>query len=138
MTTSRRRTIRATTALGAVLAAPVLAVALSPAFADSTPLPSEPPGGATCAPGALTATCGQDTGSSGSSGTKSGGTTTGSKPTKSGGTTTSSSTRRTSSRSPATSLPRTGPADAIPYGLAGSALVLIGATLVVAARRPIR
>lgn len=137
MTATRRRALRAGTMLAAVIAAPVLAVGLAPAYADSTPLPSEPPGGATCAPGALTATCGQDKGTTGSTGGSKGGTSTGSKSgTKTGGTSTSSSsTGRTSSGVTVTSLPRTGPQDAVPYGLAGSALLVIGGALVVATSR---
>lgn len=140
--TPRRATLGV--ALAALLAAP--AVALAPAYADSTPIPTEPPGGATCAPGALTATCGQDTGTKSggtkSGGTKSGGTkggTTKSGTTKSGTTksgTTGTTSTRTGSGPTVTSLPRTGPADALPYGLAGAALLGVGAALVVGARRP--
>jgi LPXTG-motif cell wall-anchored protein len=132
MTAHRRRALRLATGLAAVLAAPVLAIGLAPAYADSTPLPSEPPGGATCAPGALTATCGQDKGTTGSSGGTKSGTGSG---TKTGTTSTSSSTHRPSSGGTVTSLPRTGPADALPYGLAGSALLIVGGALVVGTRR---
>ena len=130
MTTARRRAVRRT-ALAGLLAAPALALSLAPAFADSTPIPSEPPGGATCAPGVLTATCGQDKGTTGSStGTKSGSTSG-----ATGGTGSSSSRHSSTGTTTVTSLPRTGPADALPYGLAGSALLVVGAALVVGSRR---
>ena len=135
-TRQRRASTLAGAALAGLLAGPVLA--LAPAYADSTPVPTEPPGGATCAPGALTATCGQDNGSGGSSGST--GSTPGSTGSKASGSSSSSSSRSSSSSSRSTSttvatLPRTGPADALPYGVAGAVLLVIGGALVVATRR---
>jgi len=142
-TGQRRASTLAGAALAGLLAGPVLA--LAPAYADSTPVPTEPPGGATCAPGALTATCGQDNGSGGSSGSTgstpgSSGSTPGSTGSKASGSSSSSSSRSSSSSSRSTSttvatLPRTGPADALPYGVAGAVLLVIGGALVVATRR---
>ena len=111
-TRQRRSAVLAGAALAGVLAGPALVVALAPAYADSTPTPiaSKPPGGAT---------------SSGSSGSTS----------TSNGSRSSSSTSSRSTSATVTSLPRTGPSDALPYGLAGAALLVAGGALVVASRR---
>jgi len=108
-------------AAGVVLSPVLLA---GPAFAED-PLPSEPPGGATCAPGSTT-DCQQE-----------------------GSTSTPTPTPTTSSPSadPVTipntggsrtpTLAHTGSAPTAAYGVAGAVLVLAGGVLVVAARRPV-
>ncbi len=113
-------------ALGSVLL-------VSPAYADSTPTPiaSEPPGGATCAPGLPTANCGQDTGSTSTPSPAA--TTTRS---TAGGTTRPSTGSSSLPRTGPTSLAHTGAGAAGPWGLAGIGVLAGGALVVVVARRP--
>lgn len=112
---------------GAVLALPLILAA--PASATETPAPiaSEPPGGATCAPGLPSNGCGQDTGATPAP----------TKNTSSGsGTKTTGSGTRTVTTLPSTgSLPQTGPQDAARTGAIGLTLLGAGAVLVAATRR---
>jgi hypothetical protein len=117
----RRAHVRLLLAAGALALAPALLAA--PAYAASatpTPIASEPPGGATCAPGAP-ASCGQDQG-------------------------TSASPTATHARASVGTLPRTGGAPttlahtgggpAGGWGYAGTGLLVGGSLLVLAGRRP--
>jgi len=133
---NRRVGARLVLAASALVLGPVLLA--GPACADTatpTPIASEPPGGATCLPGTA-ATCGQDTGPS---------------PTPTPAATSASPTPSATpspSSSEVTSLPvtggtrphlaRTGGAAATGWGYAGTALLLGGSGLVLAARRPRR
>jgi len=129
---NRRVGARLVLAACALVLGPVLLA--GPAYADTatpTPIASEPPGGATCLPG-TSATCGQDTGPS---------------PTATSATPTATPTPSPSS-SEVTSLPVTGGSQphlahtgggaATGWGYAGTALLLGGSGLVLAARRPRR
>jgi len=127
---NRRTGARLVLAASALVLGPVLLSA--PAYADTatpTPIASEPPGGATCLPG-TSATCGQDVAPT---------------PTPSA-TSASPSATPSPSASEATSLPvtggtrphlaHTGGGAATGWGYAGTALLLGGSGLVLAARRP--
>ena len=133
---NRRVGARLVLAASALVLGPVLLA--GPAYADTatpTPIASEPPGGATCLPG-TSATCGQDIAPT---------------PTPTRAATSASPTPSATpppSSSEVTSLPvtggtrphlaRTGGGAATGWGYAGTALLLGGSTLVLAARRPRR
>lgn len=111
----------------AVLALPLTLAVAAPAGATTTspPVASEPPGGATCAPGIPG--CGQDTGASPTP------TPTGSaRPTPAP---TPASSRGTTSLPSTGTLPRTGPDGAVPLGVVAAGLLGTGALLLVAGRR---
>ena len=129
---NRRVGARLLLAASALVLGPVLLA--GPAYADTatpTPIASEPPGGATCLPG-TSATCGQDIAPT---------------PAATSASPTPSATPSPSS-SEVTSLPvtggtrphlaRTGGGAATGWGYAGTALLLGGSALVLAARRPRR
>lgn len=118
--------MRRTACAAALGAAGLVLVVAGTASASTTapPVASEPPGGATCAPGQPSNGCGQD-GGSGSASTPS------PEPTRSSA---GSSGSPTSLPSTGT-LPRTGRDDAGATGLLGAGLLATGAILVVAARR---
>lgn len=107
---------------GAVLALPLLLAA--PASATETPAPiaTEPPGGATCAPGQPANGCGQDTGATPA-------------PTKNSSSSGTTGTRTVTSLPSTGTLPRTGPEDAGRTGALGLGLLASGAALVLVARR---
>ena len=131
---NRRVGARLVLAASALVLGPVLLA--GPAYADTstpTPIASEPPGGATCLPG-TSATCGQDVA-----------------PTPTPAATSASPTPSATpspTSSEVTSLPvtggtrphlaRTGGGVAAGWGYAGTALLLGGSALVLAARRPRR
>ncbi len=142
---SRRNAARVALAAGALVLGPVLLA--GPAYAHSvspTPIASEPPGGATCLPG-TEATCGQD---QGVSPTPTATATPSPTPTPTPSTTPSATaTPTTASATPVavTSLPVTGAPPTLAHtgggaaqgwGYAGTALLLGGSVLVLAARRP--
>ncbi len=136
--TSTRRAAALLAAAGRVLLAPVLLA--GPAFADETPLPDEPPGGATCAPDIPATDCQQeDPGSTPSpkpSSTQAPALPqTGGKPAGSGTSTSGS----TGSKAP--TLAHTGASDAgrlLGLTGAGSLVLVAGAGLVAAGRRTAR
>jgi hypothetical protein len=141
--TSTRRAAALLAAAGSVLLAPVLLA--GPAFADETPLPDEPPGGATCAPDIPATDCEQeDPGSTPSpkpSSTQAPALPqTGGKPAGSG-TGTSGTTTSGSTGSKAPTLAHTGASDAgrlLGLTGAGTLVLVAGASLVAAGRRTAR
>jgi len=124
-----RVTRRLTLVVGTLALAPVLLA--GPAYADTTPTPiaSEPPGGATCAPGQPSTNCGQDQGST---------PTPTPKPSKTGTSGNGSSTGGGTSLpgSGPAGLPRTGAGSAAPWGIAGGGLLIAGAALLAVGVRP--
>jgi hypothetical protein len=121
---------RLTLAVGTLALAPVLLA--GPAYAATTPTPiaSEPPGGATCAPGLPTTSCGQDQGTTPSPTPKPSST---KASTVTGASTSGSSTLP---RTGSATLPRTGGGSAAPWGIAGAGVVALGVVLVAAGARP--
>jgi hypothetical protein len=122
-----RRLALAAASLG--LALPLLLA--GPAYADNTPAPiaSEPPGGATCAPGQPANGCGQEGGVTPAP-------TASPSPTRTSTPTSTSRPTGTSLPRTGSSLPRTGQQDASRTGLAGAAVLGVGVLLVLAGRRP--
>ena len=137
----RRAGARAVLAAGVLLLGPVLLA--GPAYADTasaTPIATEPPGGATCLPGTSTS-CAQDQGVSPAAASSSSSATAAatSNPTPTPTPTTATAapvvTTLPSTGAPAT-LAHTGAGSAGGWGYAGTALLLGGSALVLAARRP--
>jgi len=121
----RRRTgLRVLLVAGVLTISPVLLAGPSYAATSTpTPIASEPPGGATCLPGTA-ATCGQDAGSTAKATPKA--------------TSTKASASLPSTGGTPTSLAHTGGAAATGWGYTGTGLLVGGALLVLATRRPRR
>ena len=143
MSAAASRGTRVVLAAGALLLGPVLLAA--PAYADTvspTPIASEPPGGATCLPG-TEATCGQDQGVTSTPSTTTtspAATSTTPAPASTTPDPTVTSAAPTVTTIPVTggqpTLAHTGGGAAQGWGYAGTALLLGGSVLVLAARRP--
>jgi LPXTG-motif cell wall-anchored protein len=117
----------------AVLAAPAQAATSTP-----TPVPSEPPGGATCSPDAPAVDCQQEGGSTAPTPTSTPTPSPSTSTTSSSGSSNGSGTGNLPRTGGTPSLAHTGPDDALLSGLAGAALLASGAMLVLAGRRSSR
>ena len=124
MTPQRSRTAALLAAAAAVVLGPVLLA--GPASANGT-LPDEPPGGATCAPGAPATDCQQEGAAPSPTATRAG---------TQGNPQTIPSTGGRPAGTP--TLAHTGAADNLVYGLTGGLFLVLGSGLVVAGRRTVR